>query len=56
MQVFLQRVGGADALSFMATQAEIVPVYMVRLGFGLVTFLGLLVYFYSFFVKEEATA
>jgi nitric oxide reductase subunit B len=56
MQVFLQRVGGADALSFMATQAEIVPVYMVRLGFGVVTLLGLLMYFYSFFVKEEATA
>ena len=56
MQVFLQRIGGADALSFMATQAEIVPVYMVRLGFGVVTLLGLLMYFYSFFVKEEATA
>ena len=56
IQVFLQRVGGADALSFMATQAEIVPVYMVRLGFGVVTLLGLLMYFYSFFVKEEATA
>lgn len=54
IQVFLQRMGGADSLSFMATQAEIVPVYMVRLAFGVLTLLGLLTYFYSFFVKEEA--
>ena len=54
MQVFIQRMAGADSLSFMATQAEIVPVYMVRLGFGVLTLLGLLTYFYSFFVKEEA--
>lgn len=54
MQVFLQRLPDVGALSFMATQAEIVPVYMVRLVFGLMTFLGLLTYFYSFFVKEEA--
>ena len=56
MQVFLQRLAGADSLSFMATQAEIVPVYMVRLGFGVMTLLGLFMYFYSFFVKEEAVA
>ncbi|MDF1875644.1 cbb3-type cytochrome c oxidase subunit I [Sulfurimonas sp. SAG-AH-194-I05] len=54
MQVFLQRMGGTDALSFMATQAEIIPVYTVRLGFGVLTLLGLLTYFYSFFVKEES--
>ena len=53
MQVFLQRLPDVDALSFMATQAEIVPVYMVRLAFGVMTLLGLLTYFYSFFVKEE---
>ena len=52
MQVFIQRVG-VDALGFMETQAQIVPVYVVRLGFGLLTLLGLLTYFYSFFVKEE---
>ncbi len=56
MQIFMQRMGGVDAMSFMATQIEIIPVYMVRLGFGVMTFVGLLVYFYSFFVKEEATA
>lgn len=54
IQVILQRLAGADALGFMATQAEIVPVYAVRLAFGLMTLLGLLTYFYSFFVKEEA--
>ena len=54
MQVFIQRMAGADSLSFMDTQAEIVPVYMVRLAFGILTLLGLLTYFYSFFVKEEA--
>jgi len=53
MQVFIQRVGGADALSFMSTQAEIIPVYKVRLAFGVLTIAGLLMYFYSFFVKEE---
>lgn len=54
IQVMIQRMAGADALGFMATQAEIIPVYAVRLGFGLMTLLGLLTYFYSFFVKEEA--
>ena len=53
MQVFLQRVPDVDALSFMATQAAIVPVYKVRLFFGIMTLVGLLTYFYSFFVKEE---
>ncbi len=56
MQVFMQRVGGVDAMSFMDTQAEIIPVYAVRLAFGLLTLLGLVTYFYSFFVKEEAQA
>jgi len=56
MQVFLQRLPDIDALSFMATQTEIVPVYMVRLVFGVMTLAGLLTYFYSFFVKEEAVA
>ena len=56
IQVMLQRLPGADALGFMATQAEIVPVYMVRLAFGVLTLLGLLTYFYSFFVKEEVVA
>lgn len=56
-QIILQRwPDSGDALSFMATQAEIIPVYVFRLGFGLMTFTGLLVYLYSFFVKEPVTA
>ena len=55
MQVFLQRWNDATALGFMDTQAEIAPVYMVRLAFGLLVLSGLVAYFYSFFVdKEEA--
>jgi len=56
MQVMLQRLPETDALGFMATQAEIVPVYKVRLVFGLLTVAGLVAYLYSFFVKEEAVA
>jgi nitric oxide reductase subunit B len=37
----------------METQAAISKVYMVRLAFGVMVLLGLLTYFYSFFVKEE---
>ncbi|QOY51233.1 cbb3-type cytochrome c oxidase subunit I [Candidatus Sulfurimonas baltica] len=54
IQIMLQRWPDVDALSFMATQAEIIPVYMVRLVFGVVTLAGLLAYLYSFFVKETA--
>ncbi len=55
-QIVLQRwPESGEALSFMATQAEIIPVYVFRLGFGLMTFTGLLVYLYSFFVKEPVT-
>lgn len=55
MQVFIQRWDDATALGFMDTQAEIAPVYMVRLAFGLLVLSGLLTYFYSFFVdKKEA--
>jgi nitric oxide reductase subunit B len=56
-QIILQRwPDSGEALSFMATQAEIIPVYVFRLGFGLMTFTGLLVYLYSFFVKEPVAA
>ena len=55
MQIMLQRWNDATAISFMDAQAEIVPVYMVRLAFGILVFSGLLTYFYSFFVdKKEA--
>jgi len=55
MQIMLQRWNAETAIGFMDAQAEIVPVYMVRLAFGLLVFSGLLTYFYSFFVdKKEA--
>ena len=56
-QILLQRwPETGEALGFMATQAEIIPVYVVRLLFGLMTFAGLLTYLYSFFVKEPVIA
>ncbi len=53
MQIMLQRWNDATAMNFMDTQAEIVPVYMVRLAFGVLVLSGLLTYFYSFFVDKE---
>jgi nitric oxide reductase subunit B len=53
MQIMLQRWNDATAMNFMDTQAEIVPVYMVRLAFGLLVLSGLLAYFYSFFVDKD---
>lgn len=54
MQIQMQRLpDAAEALDFMETQAAISGVYMVRLAFGVMVLLGLLTYFYSFFVKEE---
>ncbi|NOQ31564.1 MAG: nitric-oxide reductase large subunit [Helicobacteraceae bacterium] len=53
IQVSLQRLPDVGALSFMATQDEIVSVYKVRLAFGILVLAGLFTYFYSFFVKEE---
>ncbi len=52
MQVIYQRIG-TEPLSFMETQAQIVPVYGVRLFFGVIAVLGLLTYLYSFFVKTK---
>lgn len=51
MQIILQRWSDVDALSFMATQIELIPVYQVRLVFGLLFSVGLVLYFASFFVK-----
>jgi nitric oxide reductase subunit B len=53
VQIFDQRVG-TDLIGFMESQESINGIYMVRLGFGLLVFSGLLTYFYSFFVKEAA--
>jgi nitric oxide reductase subunit B len=38
----------------MESQKSIETIYMVRLGFGVMVFAGLIAYFTSFFVKEEA--
>ena len=52
MQIIYQRIGIAPS-SFMDAQEQIIPVYGVRLFFGLMTVVGLLLYLYSFFVKTE---
>lgn len=50
-QVALQRLpGDAEALSFMATQDKLAPIYWVRLAFGVAFLAGVLMYFASFFV------
>ncbi len=53
MQIMLQRWSDVDALNFMAAQIEIIPVYKVRLAFGLMFTAGLVAYFVSFFVGGE---
>jgi nitric oxide reductase subunit B len=50
--IILQRLPDVGALSFMDTHLQIIPMYVVRLLFGLMTLSGLLMYLYSFFVKE----
>lgn len=53
MQIIYQRIGIAPS-SFMEAQEQIIPVYGVRLFFGVLTVIGLLLYLYSFFVKTKA--
>ena len=53
VQIFDSRVG-TDLIGFMESAESISSIFMIRAGFGLLVFLGLLTYFYSFFVKEEA--
>ncbi len=52
MQVIYQRIGN-NPMGFMETQAQIIPVYGVRLFFGLIAITGLVTYLYSFFVKSK---
>jgi cbb3-type cytochrome oxidase subunit 1 len=52
MQIIYQRIGLAPS-SFMDAQEQIIPVYGVRLFFGVLTIVGLLMYLYSFFVKTK---
>lgn len=53
IQIFDLRVG-TELLGFMESQESIRSVYFVRMGFGALVFVGLITYFYSFFVKERA--
>jgi nitric oxide reductase subunit B len=53
IQIMLQRWDDSNALSFMATQIELIPVYQVRLVFGFIFTAGLVAYFTSFFVGGE---
>ena len=53
VQIMDQRVG-TELLSFMESQESIEGIYMIRAGFGLLIFTGLITYFTSFFIKEEA--
>jgi nitric oxide reductase subunit B len=50
LQVWLQRMPTTGALSFMATQEQLVFFYWVRVGGGVMFLLGLLAYLSSFFV------
>ncbi len=51
-QILDQRVG-TELVGFMDSQSSIETIYMIRLLFGFTVFTGLIVYFSSFFVKEE---
>ncbi|WP_417333522.1 cbb3-type cytochrome c oxidase subunit I [Halarcobacter sp.] len=52
-QIALQRwPESGEALNFMSTQEHLIPVYKVRVLFGIMTIIGLLTYLYSFFIKE----
>jgi len=53
VQIIDSRVG-TELLGFMESAESISGIFMVRGLFGLLVFLGLLTYFASFFVKEEA--
>jgi nitric oxide reductase subunit B len=50
LQVWLQRMPTSGAMSFMATQDQLVLFYWVRVAGGVVFLLGQLTYFASFFV------
>lgn len=53
VQILDQRVG-TELIGFMESQESISGIYMLRAGFGVLVFAGLLTYFYSFFVKQDA--
>ncbi len=55
VQIIDSRVG-TELIGFMESAESISGIFMVRGLFGLLVFLGLMTYFTSFFIKEEAKA
>ncbi|HHL45723.1 MAG TPA: nitric-oxide reductase large subunit, partial [Gammaproteobacteria bacterium] len=53
-QVALQRLPESGATGFIDTQIQIIPVYWIRLLFGLMFTAGLIVYLASFFISGKA--
>jgi nitric oxide reductase subunit B len=53
VQIMDSRVG-TDLIGFMESAESISGIFTIRMMFGVLVFAGLLTYFYSFFVKEEA--
>jgi nitric oxide reductase subunit B len=53
LQVWLQRMPTEGAMGFMATQDQLSIFYWVRVGGGVIFFLGQLLYFASFFIGGE---
>ena len=55
--IALQRLPeAAQALSFMETNQKLNPIFMARLVFGVIFFIGLVTYFVSFFVGQTEKA
>ncbi len=53
VQIMDSRVG-TELIGFMESAESIKGIFLLRSAFGLLVFAGLITYFYSFFVKEEA--
>jgi nitric oxide reductase subunit B len=47
---------GTNLIGFMESQESMATIYTIRLGFGLLVFVGLITYFSSFFIKEKLNA
>ncbi len=54
VQVWLQRLPTSNAMGFMATQDQMAFFYWIRLAGGFMFLIGLLMYFWSFFIGSGA--
>ncbi len=54
VQVWLQRLPTSNAMGFMATQDQMAFFYWIRLAGGFMFLIGLLMYFWSFFIGSSA--